>query len=168
MFRIHDILVWFRPGSMPLTNGSGSGSCYLRHWPSRCQQKANFFKTVFCLLLFEVTYTSFFKDKKFERSLKTAGRKVFLTIFACWSKDPDPDPYLWLMDPYPGGPKTCGSGGSRSGFASGSGTLVFLKRTCLKVDGNFPCILKLERNHYYVLFFSNEHVWKWMVNFHVQ
>ncbi len=21
-----------------------------------------------------------------------------------------PDPYLWLMDPYPGGPKTCGSG----------------------------------------------------------
>jgi len=23
-------------GSMPLTNGSGSGSCYFRHWPSRC------------------------------------------------------------------------------------------------------------------------------------
>ncbi len=28
--------------------------------------------------------------------------------------DPDPDP---------GGPKTCGSGGSRSGFGSGSATL---------------------------------------------
>ncbi len=26
--------------------------------------------------------------------------------------EPDPDPYLWLMDPYPGGPKTCGSSGS--------------------------------------------------------
>ncbi len=26
-------------GSMPLTNGSGS--CYFRHWPSRCQQKTN-------------------------------------------------------------------------------------------------------------------------------
>ncbi len=23
-------------------------------------------------------------------------------------KDPKPDPYLWLMDPDPGGPKTCG------------------------------------------------------------
>jgi hypothetical protein len=29
--------------------------------------------------------------------------------------DPDPDP---------GGPKTCGSGGSRSGFGSGSGTVI--------------------------------------------
>ncbi len=40
MLRIHDILVWIRiwiRGSMPLTNGSGS--CYFRHRPSRCQQK---------------------------------------------------------------------------------------------------------------------------------
>ncbi len=49
--RIHDILVWIRiRGSMPLTNGSGSGfgsgSCNFRHWPSRCQEKTNFF----CLL----------------------------------------------------------------------------------------------------------------------
>ena len=31
-------------GSMPLTNGSGFGSCsvYFHHWPSRCQQKLNF------------------------------------------------------------------------------------------------------------------------------
>jgi hypothetical protein len=29
-----------------------------------------------------------------------------------------PDPYLWLVDPDPGSPKTCGSGGS------GSGTLI--------------------------------------------
>ncbi len=33
----------------------------------------------------------------------------------------DLDPYLWLMDPDPGGPKTCGSGGS------GSATLVVLR-----------------------------------------
>ncbi len=25
-------------------------------------------------------------------------------------KDPEPDPHLWLMNPDPGGPKTCGSG----------------------------------------------------------
>jgi hypothetical protein len=28
--------------------------------------------------------------------------------------EPDPDPYLSLMDPDPGGPKTCGSYGSGS------------------------------------------------------
>jgi len=35
-------------------------------------------------------------------------------------KDPEPDsvPYLWLMDPDPGGPKTSGSCGSGSGFLS--------------------------------------------------
>ncbi len=34
-------------------------------------------------------------------------------------KDPDPDSYLLLMGPNPGGPKTCGSG-------SGSLTLVYV------------------------------------------
>ncbi len=35
----------------------------------------------------------------------------FLTIFAWWWKDPEPDPFLWLTDPdtNPGGPKTYGS-----------------------------------------------------------
>jgi len=45
--------------------------------------------------------------------------KIFLTFFsACLKKDhePDPDPYLVLMDPDrdPGGPKTYGSCGSGS------------------------------------------------------
>ncbi len=64
VFRIHDILVririWIR-GSMHLTNGSGFGSCYFRHWLSRHQQKTNLKKN-FCLLLFEGT--SFFKVQK--------------------------------------------------------------------------------------------------------
>ncbi len=42
VLRIHDIFVWIRiRGSMRLTNGSGS--CYFRHWPARCQQKNNSF-----------------------------------------------------------------------------------------------------------------------------
>ncbi len=50
-------------------------------------------------------FTSFFKDKKSLRSYNTVEIKVFLTIFAwCW-KDPEPDPYLWLMDADPGGQK---------------------------------------------------------------
>ncbi len=40
VLRIHDILVWIRV-SMPLTNWSGFGSCYFRHWHSRHQQKTN-------------------------------------------------------------------------------------------------------------------------------
>ncbi len=54
---------------------------------SRGQQKTIFFIKFFCLLLFEGTFTSFFKDKKSKRShktvgIKTVGVKVFLTIFA--------------------------------------------------------------------------------------
>jgi hypothetical protein len=41
------------------------------------------FKQFFCVLLFEGTFTSFFKDKKSKRSHKTEGIKVLLTIFAC-------------------------------------------------------------------------------------
>jgi hypothetical protein len=51
VFRIHDILVWIRiRGSMPITNGSGS--CYFRHRPSRCQQKTNFLTQFFLLITF--------------------------------------------------------------------------------------------------------------------
>jgi hypothetical protein len=39
-------------------------------------------KKIFCLLLFEGTFTSFFKDKKSKRSHKTVGIKVFLSFFA--------------------------------------------------------------------------------------
>jgi hypothetical protein len=39
-------------------------------------------KKFFCILLFEGTFTSFFKDKKSKRSHKTVKIKVFLTIFA--------------------------------------------------------------------------------------
>ncbi len=60
VLRIHDILVWIRiriRGYMPLTNGSGSGfgsgpwigSCFFRHWPTKCQQK-RFFSYYFCMM----------------------------------------------------------------------------------------------------------------------
>ncbi len=64
--QICDIVLGFRiRGSSPLANGSGSdsGSCHFRHWPSRSQQKSIFYK-FFWLLLFEGTFTSFFKHKK--------------------------------------------------------------------------------------------------------
>ncbi len=68
-------------GSMPLTNGSGfgSGSFFFRHKPSRCQQKTNLKKKFFCILLFEGTFKSFFKDKKSKRSHKTGSGSIHLT-----------------------------------------------------------------------------------------
>ncbi len=62
VFRIHDIFAWIRiRGSMPLTNGSGS--CYFRHWPSRCQPKTNFL-TQFFLLVTSLHYFSKIKSQK--------------------------------------------------------------------------------------------------------
>ncbi len=39
---------------------------------------------------------------------------MFFLLSSWWQKEPDPDPYLWLMDPDadPGGPKSYGSSGS--------------------------------------------------------
>jgi len=42
----------------------------------------NYFFKFFCSLLLKGTFTSFLKDKKFERSHKTEGIKVFLIISA--------------------------------------------------------------------------------------
>jgi hypothetical protein len=39
-------------------------------------------KKFFCILLFEGTFPSFFKDKKSKISHKTVEIKVFLTVFA--------------------------------------------------------------------------------------
>jgi hypothetical protein len=39
-------------------------------------------KVFFCILLFEGTFSSFFKGKKSKRSHKTAEIKVFLAFFA--------------------------------------------------------------------------------------
>ncbi len=76
---IHDILVWIRiwiRGSMPLTNGSGSGfgSCYFRHWPSRCKQKANLFLKVFGLSLLKVHLHNFSKIKVKKKSQSSRNR----------------------------------------------------------------------------------------------
>ncbi len=78
VLRIHDILVWIQiRGSMPLTNGSGSGSFYFHHRYWKCQLKNNCKK-------FFLHITSFFKGKKSIRSHITVEIKVLLTIFAYW------------------------------------------------------------------------------------
>jgi hypothetical protein len=73
------IWIWIR-GSMPLTNESGS--CYFRHWPSRCQQKNNFFIKFFLLITFLRYIYVIFQRWKVKKSHKIVGIKGFLTIFA--------------------------------------------------------------------------------------
>ncbi len=55
-----DPRIWIR-GSIPLTNGSGSGcgygSCYFFVIDIQDANKKQFFLKVFCLLLFEGTFT---------------------------------------------------------------------------------------------------------------
>jgi hypothetical protein len=50
-------------------------------------------------------------------------RHYFSPLNTFMRKGKDPDPQLLLMDPDPGGPKTCGSCGYGFGSGSGSPTL---------------------------------------------
>jgi hypothetical protein len=75
VLRIHYILGWIRIriwilGSMPLTDGSRSGSCILVIDLQDASKKLIFYYNFFCLLLFEATFTSFFNDKKSRRVTK--------------------------------------------------------------------------------------------------
>ncbi len=53
--------------------------------------KIKFFNTVFYSLLFEDSCASVFIDKKVKKKSQNSRIKVFLTLFACCWKDPDPD-----------------------------------------------------------------------------
>ncbi len=53
MFRSRDRVCIRILGSVLLTNGSGSGSCSFRQWPSRRQPNFFFSRKFLCLFLFE-------------------------------------------------------------------------------------------------------------------
>jgi hypothetical protein len=89
VLRIHDILGWIRiRGSMPqlrlMDSDPGSGSCYFRHWPSRCQQKTNFLTQFFLLITFWSYIYIIFHRWKVTKSHKIVGIKICPTIFAWW------------------------------------------------------------------------------------
>jgi hypothetical protein len=104
-------LTWrpWRTGSSPCATSSSRDS----------PKKVRHAKKVFLLINFwrwNLHHFSKIKSQKEVTQQYRVGIKIFLTIFAWWQKDPDPDPYLWLTDPNPDpeGLKTYGSGGSGS------------------------------------------------------
>jgi hypothetical protein len=96
--------VTFWCGSGPLTNGSGSD--YFLQW--RIKNYFIFFHTTFPQAhhLFQTKKCNFCA-KIFVEILFV--RRYFSPLNTVMRKGKDPDPYLWLMDPDPGGPKTFGS-----------------------------------------------------------
>ncbi len=67
---------------MPLTNGSGygSGSCYFRHWPSRCQQKT-VFKNVFLIITFWRYIYIIFQRYKVKKKSQSSRNQDFSYYF---------------------------------------------------------------------------------------
>ncbi len=106
-FSVRDIFVRIRIririlGSVPLSSGSGCGSGR----PKNIR---------FLRIRIRMRIRNTGKMSKKSQKVEIKG---FLTTFAWWRKDPDPepDPYLWITDPHadPGGSKTYGSHGSGS------------------------------------------------------
>ncbi len=75
VLRIHDILVWIL---IRLMDPNVDPSIFVINLPD-CN-KNNLKKKIFCLLLFEGTFTSFYKGKKSKISHKTVGIIFFLTV----------------------------------------------------------------------------------------
>ncbi len=81
--RIHDILLWIQIQICGLMDPDADPNpAVLIIDLQDANKKLIFWKKLFFALLFEGTFTSFFKDKKSKISHKTVGIKVFLTIFA--------------------------------------------------------------------------------------
>ncbi len=84
MLRIHDIFGWIRiRGYMRLTNGSGfgSGSCYFRHWPSKCQQKTNFLTQFFSAFYFLKVHLHHFSNIKSQKESQYSRNQGFSYYF---------------------------------------------------------------------------------------
>ncbi len=109
IFRTYQCYILIRiriRGYVPLSNGSGSVSCYFRQWPSRREPTIYF--NFFCLLFFKLHLLSFSKIKSHKKVTKHTNQ------------DFSPDPYL-----DPRGPKTYESSGSGSGSATLVLTYIF-------------------------------------------
>ena len=59
----------------------GSGSFYFRHWPSRCQQKTNFFNTIFSAYDFSKLDLHHFSKIKIQKDSQNSRNPGFSNYF---------------------------------------------------------------------------------------
>jgi hypothetical protein len=110
----------------PWIHASGSGSririLLFSSLTFKMPTKTNFIFYFSAYYFLKVHLHNFSKIES-QKESQNSRNQDFSNYFCMMKGDPDPepDPYLWLMDPNPRGPKTCGSG---SWFGSGSATLV--------------------------------------------
>ncbi len=67
---------------MPLTNGSGSGSCYFCQWPSRCQLKTNLKKSfsAYYFLKEHLHHFSKIKNQKVSQNSRNRGFSYYFGL----------------------------------------------------------------------------------------
>ncbi len=87
--------------------GTGSATLLFANAFHDANKKCFFSKLIFFFFFTVASLTSVFKDNMSLKSHEKVEVMVYLYFFACWWKDPDPDPR---------GTKTCGSHGSKSLF----------------------------------------------------
>jgi hypothetical protein len=101
VLRIHDILGWIRIrilGSIHLTNGS----CYFRHWPSRCRQKTNTIFSAYYFLKLHLHYFSKIKSQKEQQNSRNQGFSYYFCMMIEGAGSGSGSKHL-----------TCGSGSGR-------------------------------------------------------
>ncbi len=140
---------------MKFWGGSGSGSADPCLWlmdPAifvidlQDDSKKLIFNTIFSAYYFLKVHLHHFSKIRSQKESQNSRNQGFSYFFCMMiegsgsrsraASGTDPDLYLWLVDPNPGGPKTCGSNGS--GFRSGSATLQW--RTIVSVQYCVQCI----------------------------
>ncbi len=139
--------LWQCCGSMTIWGGSGSADPCLRLMDPDPAilvidlQDANlFFYTIFSAYYFwSYIYVHHLSKIKSQKEIQNSRNQGFSYYFCMMIEGPDPDPYLRLVDPDPGRPKTCGSG-------SGSATLVCGKLSIYApMSYTAPCVRFLMR-----------------------
>ncbi len=113
VLRINEILVRIRSRwSVPLTNGSGFGSCYFRQWPSWCQQKIFFLLSFLLIRYFLNVHLHHFSKIKVIKKSQNSRNQCFSYYFCLMIERSGSLTYVF-------GPSGSGSISQKSGFETG-------------------------------------------------
>ncbi len=112
-------------------------------WLQGCKKKKKKISSSFFLITYLQAH--YLYSSKFDFWLKLCVKFYLEALFQSAQhlyekkgKYPDPDPYLWLLDPDPGGPKKCGSCGSGSPTLE---TIITVINICTVLTWRSSCLI---------------------------